>query len=87
MGLILLIYNLSTIENKYFKYAIHIPMILDFHYVRQWMSTTYGYSDTYNEEKMPNEHWAFMIKLSRYVVYLKSEEELTWFKIKHGESL
>jgi hypothetical protein len=51
------------------------------------MSTTYGYSDTYNEEKMPNEHWAFMIKLSRYVVYLKSEEELTWFKIKHGESL
>jgi len=87
MGLILLIYNLTTIENKYFKYAVHIPFILDFHDVRQWMSKTYGYSDTYTEGKIPNTYWAFMIKLDSYIVYLKSQEELTWFLIKHGESL
>lgn len=63
-----------------------IPMILDFHRVRQWMSETYGFSSTVGEEDN-NEHWAFAIKLKHYVIYLKGDEELSWFKIKHGESL
>ena len=62
-------------------------MMLDFHRTRQWLSTTYGYSDVIDEENVPNEHWAFMIRLSSYMIYLRGDEELSWFKIKHGESL
>jgi hypothetical protein len=62
-------------------------MMLDFHRTRQWLSNTYGYSDTIDEENPPNEHWAFMIRLSTNMIYLKGDEELSWFKIKHGESL
>lgn len=82
-----MIYDLNPIRNRYFKYGIAIPMMLDFHRTRQWLSNTYGYSDTIDEENPPNEHWAFMIRLSTNMIYLKGDEELSWFKIKHGESL
>ena len=61
-------------------------MILDFHRVRQWLSATYGYSDILNDEDV-NEFWAFSIKLDYYMIYLKGDAELSWFKIKHVESL
>jgi hypothetical protein len=62
-------------------------MMLDFHRARQWLSATYGYSDEYNDNGPANEHWAFIIRLTSNVVYLKGDEELSWFKIKYGESL
>lgn len=83
-----MIYNLNPIKNKHFKYNVKIPMMLDFHKTRQWLSVTYGYSDELNEgDQPPNEHWAFIIRLSSNLIYLKGEEEVSWFKIKYGESL
>jgi hypothetical protein len=81
-----LIYDLNPINNEHFKYNVKIPMMLDFHRVRQWLSVTYGYSDEYDDLPL-NKHWAFIIRLSSNVVYLKGEEEVAWFKIKYGESL
>jgi hypothetical protein len=86
MELISLIYDLNPIDNEYFKYNVKIPMMLDFHRVRQWLSVTYGYSDEYDDHPS-NKHWAFVIRLSSNMVYLKGEEEVTWFKIKYGETL
>jgi hypothetical protein len=82
-----LIYDLNPINNEHFKYNMKIPMMLDFHRVRQWLSVTYGYSDELGDDNPANEHWAFIIRLSSNVVYLKGEEEVAWFKIKYGESL
>jgi hypothetical protein len=88
MELIPLIYDLNLINNEHFKYNVRIPMMLDFHRVRQWLSATYGYSGELNDDPTPpNNHWAFIIRLTNNVVYLKSEEEVAWFKIKYGESL
>jgi hypothetical protein len=87
MELILLIYDLNPIINEHFKYNIRIPMMLDFHQVRQWLSATYGYSDELNDDCPANKHWAFIIRLSSNIVYLKGEEEVAWFKIKYGETL
>lgn len=74
------------INNRFFKYGLKIPMMLDFHGVRQWMSATYGFSSELGDEDN-NEFWAFIVKLNHYVIYLKGDEELSWFKIKHGDSL
>lgn len=82
-----MIYDLNPINNEHFKYNVKIPMMLDFHKARQWLSATYGYSDELNDGSLPNKHWAFIIRLSSNVVYLKGEEEVAWFKIKYGESL
>jgi hypothetical protein len=81
-----MIYDLISINDRFFKYGIKIPMMLDFHTVRQWMSSTYGYSTTIGDVDA-NEHWSFAIKLNHYVIYIKGDEELSWFKIKHGETL
>jgi hypothetical protein len=87
MELIPLIYDLNPINNEHFKYNVKIPMMLDFHRVRQWLSMTYGYSGELNDDDPLNKRWAFIIRLSSNVVYLKGEEEVAWFKIKYGESL
>lgn len=83
----LLIYDLNPINNEHFKYNIKIPLMLDFHEVRQWLSATYGYSGELNDDYPTNEHWAFIIRLNSNVVYLKGEKEVAWFKIKYPESL
>jgi hypothetical protein len=87
MELLPLIYDLNPINNEHFKYNVKIPMMLDFHQVRQWLSATYGYSSELNDDYPANENWAFIIRLNTNVVYLKSEKEVAWFKIKYPESL
>ena len=75
----------DTISNKYFKYIVDIGQVLNFHDARKWMSETYGYSDDLKKDQHDtNPHWAFTINFRLHKIYLKGDEELSWFKIKYG---
>jgi len=77
----------DTIPNKYFKYIVDIGQILDFHDARKWLSETYGYSeDLKKDQPNTNLHWAFTINWRIHKIYLRGEEELSWFKIKYGNN-
>jgi hypothetical protein len=79
----------DTIPNEYFKYIIDIGKMLDFHAVRKWMSDTYGYSEDLKNYRPAcnNKHWAFSISFRFHKIYLRGDEELSWFKIRHGDPL
>lgn len=77
----------QTRENQLYKHGIQVFKMLDFHGARQWMSSTYGYTDDLNEDKITNKHWAFLIKLNHYMIYVKGDEELSWFKMKYGQEV
>jgi hypothetical protein len=78
----------DTIPNEYFKYIIDIGKMLDFHIVRKWMSDTYGYTkDLKKDQPITNPHWAFTINWKLHKIYLKGDEELSWFKIRYGDPL
>jgi hypothetical protein len=72
--------------NRHFKYVVDIYRMLEFHTVRQWMSATYGFTQSI-EKDFPdtNPHWAFLLSVTSYQIYLQSDEELTWFKIRYGD--
>jgi hypothetical protein len=75
----------DTRENKYFKYGIQVNSMLHFHDVRRWFVDTYGLgADITRDEPIVNEHWAFYIIYQQYMIYLKGDEELNWFKLKYG---
>lgn len=74
----------DTRENKYFKYGIQVQGILNFHGVRQWLTQTYGFSEDVNKP-IDNPHWSFHIVYNTYMVYIKGDEELSWFKVKYGD--
>ena len=77
----------DTVPNKYFKYIIDVPNMLDFHGTRKWLSDTYGYTeDIKKDQPVTNPHWAFTIDWRRHKIYLRGDEELTWFKVRHGEA-
>ena len=76
----------DTIPNEHFKYIIDIGQVLDFHNARKWMSETYGYTeDLKKDQPNTNPHWAFSINFRFHKIYLRGDEELSWFKIKHGD--
>ena len=37
------------------------------------------------EDTIHNTHWGFEIRLGASTVYLRGDEELSWFRIKHGD--
>jgi hypothetical protein len=75
-----------AMPNQHFKYIINVQRMLDFHTVRKWMSETYGYSENIEEDgRMANAHWAFFLKFSLHKIYLRGDEELSWFKIRWGD--
>jgi hypothetical protein len=76
-----------TRENKYFKHGIQVFEILDFHSARQWLSEAYGQSESVDRDVKYNDHWAFYIKYNSYMLYVRGDEELSWFKIKYGEEV
>lgn len=60
--------------------------MLEFHDVRRWFTTTYGVGDDISrDEPLVNGHWAFFLKFQHYIVYVRSDDELAWFKLKYGE--
>jgi len=78
----------DTIPNKYFKYIIAVPNMLEFHNARKWMSSTYGYTEDISKDTPDaNPHWAFTINWRLHKIYLRGNEELSWFKVKHGNPL
>ena len=75
----------DTRENKYFKYGVQVNGMLDFHAVRRWCTDTYGVgADITRDEPISNENWAFYIIYQQYMIYLKGDEQLNWFKLKYG---
>ena len=75
----------DTLPNKYFRYIVDIGKVLDFHDARKWMSETYGYTeDLKKDQPDTNPHWAFSINWQIHKIYLKGDEELSWFQIRYG---
>jgi hypothetical protein len=58
--------------------------MLNFHAVRNWMSETYGFASTIANDLIDNAHWSFHMEYQVYMIYLRGDEELNWFKIKYG---
>jgi hypothetical protein len=78
----------DTRPNNYFKYGIKVIGMLDFHAVRNWFSQTYGPCESLaHGSKIDNLHWSFEIIYQNYTIYVKDDEELSWFKIKYGEQV
>jgi hypothetical protein len=75
----------DTRPNDHFKYLIKIGKMLEFHAARQWLSQTYGLAEQLDRDTIHNPHWGFEIRLGSSTVYLRGDEELNWFKIRHGD--
>ena len=71
--------------NDHFKYLIRIGRMLEFHTVRQWLSQAYGLAEQLGRDTVHNPHWGFEIRMGGSIVYLRGDEELIWFKVKHGD--
>ena len=76
----------NTRPNNHFKYLIRIARMLEFHAVRQWLSQTYGLAEHIDRDTIHNLHWGFEIKMGASTVYLRGDEELSWFKIRYGDN-
>ena len=77
---------LNLTQSEYFKYGIRINGMLNFHAVRNWFTQTYGPCESLaHGEKINNKHWSYEIVYQNYTIYVKGDEELSWFKLKYGE--
>jgi len=75
----------QTRDNRYFKHGIQIQGMLNFHEARNWFSSTYGYASTIANDPVGNEHWSYHLVYQTYMIYVRGDEELSWFKLKYGE--
>lgn len=75
----------ETRDNRYFKHGIQVHGMLNFHEARNWFSKTYGVASTIANDIIDNEHWTFHLVYQTYMIYVKGDEELSWFKLKYGE--
>ena len=76
----------ETSDQQHFKYFIRVPKMLEFDSVRKWLTQTYGMAEQIDRDTIHNPHWGFTIRLGGSVVYLRGDEELSWFKMKYGEA-
>ena len=77
----------QTRDNRYFKHGIQVFNMLEFHDARQWLSEAYGQSESIDNDVPLNEHWAFFLRLRHYMIYVRGDEELAWFKMKYGQEV
>ena len=77
----------ETTPNAHFKYLIRVGRMLEFDATRKWLSQTYGLAEQMDRDTIHNPHWGFEIRLGGSTVYLRGDEELSWFKIKHGDPI
>ena len=79
----------ETRENKLYKHGIQVFSMLEYHGARKWLAETYGYGDSIDQDVDVNynKHWSFYMKFNHYMLYVKGDEELSWFKIKFGEEV
>ena len=79
---------LEVRQNEYFKHGIRVRGMLDFHAVRNWFSQTYGPCESLaHGNKIDNTHWSYEVIYQTYMIYVKGDEELAWFKIKWGDPI
>jgi hypothetical protein len=76
---------LETADPDHFKYFIRIARMIEFDTVRKWLSQTYGLAEHIDRDTVNNPHWGFNIRLGGSIVYLRGDEELSWFRIKWGD--
>jgi hypothetical protein len=72
--------------------------VLDFDRARRWMNQTWGWSqdvETMNDmarilnrrfepwDDQINPHWAYAVQYKNYRIYLKGDQELSWFQMVH----
>ena len=84
-------YLLDTNTDEMFtgyQYVTNIKRMMDFHAVRTWCNESFGISerDVLIHGRYVAEQWAWHLDYQRHRVFLKSEQELTWFKLKFGEN-
>ena len=76
----------NTHDSRYFKYGIQIQGMLNFHEARNWFTRTYDIGDDISRnEPLLNGRWAFQLVYQTYMIYVKGDEELAWFKMKYGQ--
>ena len=80
-------YNLhNTRDKKHFEYGVQVHGMLNFHEARNWFTQTYGPCESLaHGNKIDNKHWTFHIVYQTYMIYVKGDEELSWFKLKFGQ--
>jgi hypothetical protein len=77
----------KTTPNTQFKYLIRVARMLEFDAVRKWMTQTYGMAEQIDRDTIHNPYWGFEIRMGASTVYLRGDEELSWFKIRHGDPI
>ena len=77
----------ETRENQLYKHGIQVFNMLEFHEARKWLIQTYGISENIDKDVELNEHWAFFLKYRHHMLYVRGDEELSWFKMKHGQEV
>jgi hypothetical protein len=75
--------------------------VLEFDRSRRWFNETFGWSqDVETRSKIGraraknnqdyskdfNLHWAYSIKYNEYRIYVRSDQELNWFVLKHPKT-
>jgi hypothetical protein len=75
----------ETTPNAHFKYLIRVARMLEFDSLRKWMTQTYGMAEQLDRDTIRNPHWGFDVRIGGSTVYLRSDEELSWFKIRWGD--
>ena len=81
--------NRHLLDPAGYKFSVLVHNMLDFHSVRQWLSQTYGYSNEVVHEQFirdgNTDHcWTWSLQYNSYFIYLRSNKELAWFKLKFG---
>ena len=56
--------------------------MLDFHNARLWFSKKYGFSEKLNDGTA-NPYWSWSVDYTNYRIYVKSDDELLFFKLSH----
>jgi hypothetical protein len=76
-------------KDTIFKYSILFNTMLDFHYTRQWLIKSYGYGlnmKSHQCEEYNRVTWGYILERHAYMIYLRNDDMLIWFKLKYGES-
>lgn len=83
--------KLGVVSKLYerYEYGVEFKLVqgrgmMYFHDVRKWMVDTYGWSDQLGNavSNMDNQYWAWTVNHDSYRIYLRSDKELMFFKLR-----
>jgi hypothetical protein len=77
------------IQGHTYQWHLNFDRILDFHWSRQWLTETYEWGYPVPGDRAVdhggNPRWCWEIQYMIYDIYLASDQELSWFKLKWGD--